>query len=370
VLAIVAFAEAWRDDGERPGSRIRWIPTLALGLVLGCALATKLTGWFLPLPFLAWAALRRDRRAWKVLLIALPLAVLVLYALNPSWWAEPITGVFRFLRSNLTRGQTQPIPVQFLGTIYQTPNQSLPWYNTLVWTAFVTPVGFLLLAATGIVGAVIRRRNEPLGLLIAGHWLLLMALRAMPHVPGHDGVRLFLPAFGVLSLLVGLGARQWCDWIGPWARGLVAAATLEGAISVALMMPVPLSYFSPMVGGLPGAVRLGMEPTYYWDGLTDEARAWLRANTPEGRTVRFATFPTSWFYLRGIGELPPVYHWRFDPRPPAWYVLQNRPGAWPPLDRLLFREERPAFSIEKHGVPLVLIYPFDRVEQRALSGPR
>src|SRR5262249_49926654 len=30
--------------------------------LLGCAFGTKLTGWFLPLPFLAWTLLYRDRR--------------------------------------------------------------------------------------------------------------------------------------------------------------------------------------------------------------------------------------------------------------------------------------------------------------------
>ena len=45
------------------------------------------------------------------------------------------------------------------------------------------------------------------------------------------------------------------------------------------MMPVPLSYFSPLVGGLPGATALGMEPTYYWDALSPEARRWLAEHT-------------------------------------------------------------------------------------------
>ena len=58
-------------------------------------------------------------------------------------------GVERFLRSNLTRGRTIPIPVQFLGRTYMTPVESLPWYNTLAWTAFATPVGFLALALVG-----------------------------------------------------------------------------------------------------------------------------------------------------------------------------------------------------------------------------
>ena len=127
----------------------------------------------------------------------------------------------------------------------------------------------------------------------------------MPHTPGHDGVRLFLPAFGVLALLVGLGAQTAASsGSAGWRRIVVPLAAIEGIASVALMMPVPLSYFSPLVGGLPGAVRLGMEPTYYWDGLTEEARAWLRSHTGPGQTIQFATFPTSWLYLRQIGELP------------------------------------------------------------------
>src|SRR5262249_7336407 len=146
---------------------------------------------------------------------------------------------------------------------YQTPNQSLPWYNTLVWTVFVTPVGFLALAVTGAVRAARRFRSKPVGTLIVGNWLFLLLLRALPHTPGHDGVRQFLPAFGVLAVVAGLGAASAIDRLGRWGRGAVAVALAEGALSVALMMPVPLSYFSPVVGGLPGATALGMEPTYY-----------------------------------------------------------------------------------------------------------
>ena len=104
----------------------------------------------------------------------------------------------------------------------------------------------------------------------------------MPHTPGHDGVRLFLPAFGVLALLGGLGPG--CCWIDPgrWGTAAIVAALAEGIASVAVMMPVPLSYFSPVVGGLPGATALGMEPTYYWDALTPEARRWLAEHTPAG----------------------------------------------------------------------------------------
>ena len=301
VLSIIAFAQAviprTSPDGS-PRQSMRWGWVLTFGLVLGCAAATKFTGWFLPLPFLIWSCLYRSRTGFKTLLLGGLIAMAVLFALMPPWWTDPVNGVVRFLESNLSRGKTIPIQVQFLGTVYNTPKESLPWYNTLVWTVFVTPVGFLIMAGIGFWAALRFWRSEPIGPLIAGHWAFLMLLRALPHTPGHDGVRLFLPAFGVLALLGGLGARYLLDRWGRWAKAAIVAALLEGIVSIVVMMPVPLSYFSPLVGGLPGASALGMEPTYYWDALSPEARRWLAEHTEPGETIQFATFPHSWLYLR------------------------------------------------------------------------
>lgn len=360
-LAIGAFWIAV-EPGERgtPRDRPRWGWAIAFGALLGWAADTKLTGWFLPLPFLGWAVLSRSKVAWRAAAVAAPVAVLTLYATNPAWWPDPIGGVERFLRSNLTRGRTIPIEVLFLGTVYKTPVDSLPPYNTLVWTLVATPVGFLVLATLGGIRAVRRWRSEPFGSLVLGHWVLLVALRALPHTPGHDGVRLFLPAFGVLAILAGLGAATLSERSRRWGRGIVAASLIEGAASVALLMPVPLSYYSPLVGGLPGAARLGMEPTYYWDALDDDALAFLNANTPPGRTVAFSGTPTSFLYLRRTGRLVPGLA-PVDPGPPAWLVVQNRPGSMPGPVRDLVRSVPAAFVVAKFGVPLLWIVPMDKV---------
>jgi len=397
--ALMAFARAVGREGRSP----RWGWTIAFGVLCGWAADTKLTGWFLPIPFVAWSALRRDRRGWLTLAVGALVGATVLYAFNPGWWADPVSGVVRFLRSNLTRGRTIPIPIEFLGRVYMTPNQSLPWYNTLAWTVMVTPVLFLALATVGAGGAIVggfrpmvaamrprsrslpykgggdqippsvipghrgnlppsplvgegRGRGAAFAVLATLHWVFLLALRAMPHTPGHDGVRLFLPAFGVLAIVAGLGAAMVLGRF-PWAgRAIIAGALIEGALAVGLMMPVPLSYFSPAVGGLPGATARGMEPTYFWDALSDEALDWLNANTPPGRSVRFATYPTSWLYLRRSGRLR-ANLWGSDPGRPAFYVLQNRPGAFGPADVDLVKHVRPAMVVSKRGVPLVWIFP-------------
>jgi hypothetical protein len=366
VLAVIVFAEVVIPRRAAASAWTRWGWTALLGLIIGCAAATKLTGWFIPLPFLAWAMLYRNVSGLKTLAVAMLVGLVVLVALMPPWWQGPISGMARFFESNLGRAKTIPIEVQFLGTTYNTPRQSLPWYNTLVWTVFVTPVGFLLLGGFGLWAALRYWRTESLGLLLAGHWAFLMILRALPGAPGHDGVRLFLPAFGLLALLGGFGisvlaARRW-----RWVKPAVSFALIEGALSLAVMMPVPLSYFSPLVGGLPGAKALGMEPTYYWDGLTSDARRFLAEQTPPGRTIVFRTFPTSWLYLRQTGELPDRVA-GIDPGLPLWVVIQNRPGAFSPDDRILAERGRPGYVVSKLGVPLVWIFPYSEIERLGIG---
>ncbi len=152
------------------------------------------------------------------------------------------------------------------------------------------------------------------------------------------------------------------DRWGRRAKLAIAAALLEGIVSVAVMMPVPLSYFSPVVGGLPGATALGMEPTYYWDAFAPEACHWLTEHTDSDRTIEFASFPRSWLYLRRTGELPRRFH-IIDPGLPQWYVLQNRPGAFSDADRALVAKGRAAYTVAKLGVPLIWIFPYSDLER-------
>jgi 4-amino-4-deoxy-L-arabinose transferase-like glycosyltransferase len=360
--SILAFAKSVAGNDGASGRGPRWPWVGAFGILIGLAMGTKLTGWFLPLPFLAWAALYRNRRAGVALASGMLVAVVVLFFLSPPWWHDLPAGLARFLRSNLTRGETTPLKTLFLGEVYDTPTSSLPWYNTVAWTVLVTPVGFLLLGMIGAVRAVLRARTDPVGMLFFLHWSCLMILRALPHTPGHDAVRQFLPAFGVLALLVGLGAESVRRTLGGWGRALLVLAAGEAVISVAVMMPVPLSYFSPLVGGLPGAARLGMEPTFYWDALQPEVLDWLNDHTPPGQRVRFARYPTSWLYLRQTGRLR-VAILPDEPGEWYWYVLQNRPGAFPELDRHLVAHGHPVKVYRKLGVPLVWVFPYAEVEE-------
>ncbi len=150
-------------------------------------------------------------------------------------------------------------------------------------------------------------------------------------------------------------------------KGTRRRRVAEGAFSIALMMPVLLSYYSPFVGGLPGATRLGMEPTYYWDSLSDEAIDWLNSHTAPGEKVLFPTYPTIWRYLRQTGKLKPA-SLPHEPGTWAWYVVQNRPGAFDPEDRILVARIGPRHVlVEKWGIPLLWAFPYSELERaRAL----
>ena len=364
--ALLAFAAA--VEGRRRRGAV-----VLFGLLAGLAAATKFTGWLLPLPLLAWSVWRRDRRALVVLVWGGLVAAATLYVVTPPFWFDPVGGVQRFLESNLTRARTIPLPVQFLGEVIKTPIRSLPWYNTLLWTVLATPVGLLVLGVWGAAFALRHsltrgeRTSDPLPGLVLSSWVFLLVLRALPHTPGHDGVRQFLPAFGCLAVLAGLGAARAVACLGRRGRALVVLGLAEAAVSVGLMMPVPLSYFSPLAGGLPGAARLGMEPTFYWDALDPDTFAWLNQHTAPDRKVEFSSYPLSLRYLRQIGWLTAEMRREID-RPVAWYVLQNRPGLFRPIDRELLARGRPARVVRKWGVPLVLIYADS--ERRRLESPR
>jgi hypothetical protein len=328
-LAVAAYLRAVESPPTAEGRPWAW--TVVFGVAWGCAAATKFTGWFLPFPLIAWAGLYRDRRAARALVLGAVVAALVVYALIPTWWAEPVRGVQVFLGSNLTRDRLLPIPTLFFGKIYRF---SLPWYNTIVWTAIVVPPATLALALMGIGRVIAGRLRDRVGTLLLACWAFLMVLKALPNAPGHDGERLFLPAFVFLACLSGAGLATVVSWLGQIARPRVARALAAAVLTLAMgsgawstwrYHPLQLSYYNALIGGLSGASRAGMEPTYYWDAVTPDVRDWLNAHTEAGGSVAF-NFPAVTFeYLHHWGLLRPSPLTPRD-RGPRWFVVMNRPG--------------------------------------------
>lgn len=376
---------------------------LLFGALLGLTASMKFTGW-LALPPLLTALCLHPRfrktddtnagpdlpekgtrtalflRAGFALIVALTVFVL----LNPPLWHDPLSGLGTHFRLNTHRIEQFNITGYFLGRLYNL-DYPLPWYNTLFLTAITVPAGFLFLFAVGLRTCFQRRSGASLLLCMA----TMLVIRALPFAPPHDGIRLFLPAFPFLAMIAGLGAATL--WTGrrknidnadksaenpegpknhatktgdaeipngkrlPFARALVSVVYLVGIANLFLYVPQWLSYYNILIGGLPGAVRAGMEPTYWWDALDRETLQWINANTPEGEAVRFSAFSSKTLRLyREWGDLrPPVSYGKI---PYRYYVLQRRPGAETAFDRELIERARPVYVKRLFGVPLLEIY--------------
>jgi 4-amino-4-deoxy-L-arabinose transferase-like glycosyltransferase len=275
----------------------RWAVVVLWGITLGMTLSCKATGWLAPLPFLAWAAVFRGRdavgrpfqgvnngleRPFYIVTAGLAVALVTFFLLNPPLWHDPVQGWATFFRLNLDRA-AQPglnISTQFFGRMYNL-DYSLPWYNTLVWTAVTVPVGILVLGLIGVAAVLRRWREDRAGMLLLANWLVLLVVRALPGTPPHDAERLILPSFAFLAALAGVGCHAvlrkpaLADKLPvaptglparpkrPWhtiAIGTLILLYAGSATSLCWYAPQWLSYYNLLIGGLPGATALGMEP--------------------------------------------------------------------------------------------------------------
>jgi len=115
------------------------------------------------------------------------------------------------------------------------------------------------------------RRDVPPVLVLAASFLLPCCA---PPTPKYDGIRLFLPAAAGLAVMGGMGM----DRVARWLESVLRIPTPLTALGVSLLSagslvsvhPHYLSYYSPTVGGLPGAERLGFELTYWGECLGPE----------------------------------------------------------------------------------------------------
>jgi hypothetical protein len=311
----------------------------------------------------------------------IPVGLLVYYAVNPPLWYHPVSGLFTHFHLSLNRADAHNIPTVFGGLRYDA-RHSLPWYNTIVWLLIVTPMPTLVLGLLGF-GQCLANRTKSSAMLVF-HWATMMVVRALPGAPPHDGIRLFLPAFGFWCVFAAIGAQFL------WERSKASASVLRVAIRVGLVgaviactatvaryYPQTLSHYNWLAGGVRGAANLGMEPAYWWDSLDNGVLRWLNEHTEPEAAIAFSpvsnqTLLQEWHQLR-----PRIV----DPRmmPFTWYVLQNRPGMFSDVDRALIRGATPAF-IKYAGwryegapvakdldVPLILVFSYEQYQHAVVT---
>lgn len=324
------------------------IGCLAWGVLLGLTMSCKFTGWLSIAPFLIWSLVYRDRDNWRVCVIGGLIALITFVDVNPALWDDPVSGLQQFFSLNLHRADHGlNIPIQFFETRYDM-HHPLPWYNSAVWLVITVPVVTVLLAGLGCIKAIFCWRRDAQTILLVMQVAILTVVKALPLTPPHDAERLFLPSFAFLAPLAGIGGAgildsgrtaNWSAWI---PKTMLLLALIPAALETTWYTPQWLSYYSPVIGGLKGAARAGMEPTYYWDGLDHDVIAWLESQS--GGTARVYLY-VSPEYTRAMNRFS-VSKLRFSsvrPEDCGWCIIQNRPGLWTATDRELMTSQPPLF---------------------------
>jgi len=368
LLCAYCYWRALRTTG------VLW-PVLC-GVAFGLALDTKHNAWFLPFAFTAHAVLveirrrflyagsgaelpenHEGRRTMLALACMAVLGPLVLYALWPWLWRDPIA---RFRNYALFHLNHEYYNMEFLGRNYWTP----PMPRTYAWimTAATVPAVSLALALAGLCARIrasfvppLVRAARLLKARVSGAasppahaasrsgdeaastdllWFLGVAVAYAPwlssNTPIFGGTKHWMTAYPFLVLFAGAGfvevvasarlalaraskrsskptpPRRALAQVAraPWLPAALAACVFAApVVETARSHPWGLSSYTPLVGGAAGAATLGLNRTF-WGYTTGAVADYLNREVKKGGTVYIHdTAMQAWDMLLRDGRL-------------------------------------------------------------------
>jgi 4-amino-4-deoxy-L-arabinose transferase-like glycosyltransferase len=372
--AILYLAEKWAAPpvatGSTPAPPVRLAlgsPPIATAFVggglFGLALLTKVQAILLPVPIVVWGLLHMRRRGAALVALWGLTGLAVFFAFWPQLWSAPVEHFLGYLGRTTNRPVIQ---VWYFGQVI--PDREVPWHYP--WIMFLTtvPVGLHALGFAGLFGPEKRAWKAPRELLVLACGVFPLVVFSIPGVAVYDGERLFSNVFPLWAVFIGRGAeyiRQWLSsrW-SPRVAGLALAVFIAGqGYGLVALAPCWLSYYNLAVGGLPGAAKLGLEVSYWGDGVTRTLLAQTADRVPEGEPLAVlpTLYPLQWNEVRMQSpslkqrqiELVP-----FDnesPRSPRLVLLFVRPEYLPGEFRKPLDERRILAGVRRQGVLLAAL---------------
>jgi 4-amino-4-deoxy-L-arabinose transferase-like glycosyltransferase len=300
-----------------------WGWPIATAVAFGLLLATKHNAWLFPFAAAGHFALTRAPQAWRERRLELPRAWLCSFVLSPllfyvAWpWLWHDTGL-RLREYALFHLRHDYYNMEFLGQTYWAP----PFPRAYAWlmTLGTVPLVTLAIAGLGLAVALYRatrhvgrkrlqsaaphvtaarapERAADSDLALWGVCLLVgYAPWLSTGTPIFGGTKHWLTAYPFLCLFAALGfktALAALAQLSPF-RNACAARALPLALASSLLVaplqmtldshPFGLSFYTPLVGGVPGAASLGLNRTF-WGYTTHDLAALINQRAPARGTI-------------------------------------------------------------------------------------
>ena len=273
--AFALFLRAKEHPSQRQGT------LLGLGLVIGLAIATKLSAaLLLVFFFFAWGAVHHRRlrgtgdvpMPWALYL--LPIIVVLPFFLTWPWlWSETLP----HLIETLSHWKKNPGIELFMGELVE----KRPRYYLLAYASAAVPVFVLFLASAGLAKALLDRTAD---LMVVLGWLALPFAWSLMSLQ-QGGYRYVYVAFVPLALLAGVGVAALTTLLHRHAAA-VLTVVLAGYLSVVAYRAHPYHhyYYNEIMGGTSGVWENATLEVGYWGEGMHRATEWLDANAEKGAT--------------------------------------------------------------------------------------
>lgn len=300
VAAMIPLLTWWTES--RPPSALR---ACISGVFWGLLLLTKVQGILLPPIVFLWAAWQYRWQCVRPLACWSVCGAVVFLVAWPWLWLDPIHNIQQYLG----RAAVRPtLYCWYFGERFA--DKQVPWHYPFVLTLLTLPLGTLL----GLLAAMRWKKPDAVDQLLLLSIGVPLLVFAMPGTPVYDGNRLFLI---VMPLIVIFAARAFCKpddsvwknaeqrasfYFRHYSRLQVAMLCLTLLLPFgSIFSPFAISQYGPLAGGNKGAAWLGMESSYWSDGLNGS----FWEQVPENSTVYVAPVSHQ-FQLQDIMSLVPI----------------------------------------------------------------
>jgi Dolichyl-phosphate-mannose-protein mannosyltransferase len=374
--AVLIFAVTfvfWREQ-DQPGVK----GTLLLGLVLGLALGTKLNT-IICVPTLIMYTLIFKRRLYLLARLggAVVLATLIWWLSWPWLYHDTLGRMVAYVRF-LTVDHYK-IAQWYLGRNYLPP----PWHFPFVITLAVLPLTLIVLVLVGTLSVVLDRPAPHVGWLCIFSAATPILVMAVDTGAAYDNERLLMASFPYIAALAGMGFYYLLAGIRRVAPRLYTSrsavpvtllvaclALVPQTVAAASLYPHLLSYYSELVGGLPGAVSRGFETTY-WAETYFDALPYLNSNAGSGAIIWAEAHDVMLYYqadsrLRGDlrvasrvgaeGIVPGTQGYSLPVTAADFVIVAYRQSGLSNDIRKIMAARKPVYQLSYQGIPLMAIY--------------